>query len=58
VIVPFPRGAAADTLARAIAQRRGDRLGQPPVVENRPGGNSVVATQTRLCIPCDGHALT
>jgi tripartite-type tricarboxylate transporter receptor subunit TctC len=57
VIVPFPPGGATDMLARLIAQRLGDRLGQPLVIENRPGGNGVVASQALLGAPADGHAL-
>jgi tripartite-type tricarboxylate transporter receptor subunit TctC len=57
VIVPFPPGGATDMLARLIAQRLGDRLGQPLVIENRPGGSGVVASQALLGAPADGHAL-
>ena len=57
VIVPFPPGGATDMLARLIAQRLGDRLGQPLVIENRPGGSGVVASQALLGAPADGQAL-
>ncbi|WP_187829898.1 Bug family tripartite tricarboxylate transporter substrate binding protein [Siccirubricoccus phaeus] len=57
VVVPFPPGGATDMLARLISQRLGDRLGQPLVVENRPGGVGVVASQNILASPADGHAL-
>ena len=57
VLVPFPPGGATDMLARLIAQRLGDRLGQPLVLENRPGGSGVVASQALLGAPADGHSL-
>ena len=38
IIVPFAAGGPADNFARFIGQRMGDSLGQPFVVENRPGG--------------------
>lgn len=57
VLVPFPPGGATDMLARLIAQKLGGRLGQPLVIENRPGGNGVVATQAMLTSPLDGHTI-
>jgi tripartite-type tricarboxylate transporter receptor subunit TctC len=57
IIVPFPPGGATDMLARLVSNRLGDALGQPLVVENRPGANGVVATQALLGVPADGHAL-
>src|SRR5207244_11023327 len=57
VIVPFPPGGATDMLARLLAQRLGDRLGQRLVIENRPGGSGVVASQALLGAPADGQAL-
>jgi tripartite-type tricarboxylate transporter receptor subunit TctC len=57
IIVPFPPGGATDMLARLVASGLGESLGQPLVVENRPGANGVVATQALLGAPADGHAL-
>ncbi len=57
VVVPFPPGGATDMLARLIAQGLGEKLGQPLVIENRPGANGVVATQNLLGSPADGHSL-
>ena len=57
VIVPFAPGGSTDLLARQLAGRVGDRLGQPLVIENRPGGNGVIGTQALLNAPADGHTL-
>ena len=56
-IVPYAPGGLPDTVARWVAQRLGDRLGQSVVVDNKPGGNGVVAYQALLqSTPSDGHA--
>lgn len=57
LIVGFPPGGPADISARAIADPLGAVLGQPVVVENRPGAASVVAVQSLLSSPADGHTL-
>jgi len=46
-----------DTIARVIGQKLSDTWGQPVVVENRPGGNGVVAAQYVLTKPADGYTL-
>jgi tripartite-type tricarboxylate transporter receptor subunit TctC len=56
-IVPYAAGGLPDTVARIVAQRLGDRLGQPVIVDNKPGGNGVVAFNALLqSSPADGHA--
>lgn len=56
-IVPYAPGGLPDAVARLVAKQLGDRLGQSVVVDNRPGGNGVVAYQTLLqSTPSDGHA--
>ncbi|WP_137920649.1 tripartite tricarboxylate transporter substrate binding protein [Hydrogenophaga sp. 2FB] len=56
-IVPYAAGGLPDTVARVVAKHLGERLGQSVVVDNRPGGNGVVAYQTLLqSTPGDGHA--
>ena len=57
VLVPNPPGGATDTLARTIGPRLSERLGQPVVVENRPGANGNIATELAAKAPADGYTL-
>jgi tripartite-type tricarboxylate transporter receptor subunit TctC len=56
-IVPFPPGAFNDTLARTLAAELPKTLGQPVVVENRPGGNTIIGTEAAAKSPPDGYTL-
>jgi len=56
-IVPFPPGAFNDTLGRTISAELSKTLGQPMVVDNRPGGNSVIGTEIAAKSPPDGYTL-
>lgn len=57
VIVPFAPGGGADTTARAIADKLGPALGQTVVVENRPGGLTVIGADAVAKAPSDGYTL-
>lgn len=57
VIVPFPPGGATDTVARAVAQKMSARLGQPFVVENRPGATGTIGATAVKRAPADGYTL-
>lgn len=57
IVVPFGPGGGTDLAARAIAEQLAPALGKPVVVENRPGGNSVIASRIVATAPADGHAL-
>ena len=57
IIVPFAPGGPADLYARVIGARLQDALGQPFVVENRPGGGSVVGTDAAAKSAPDGYTL-
>jgi tripartite-type tricarboxylate transporter receptor subunit TctC len=56
-IVSFPPGGSADLVARAIAPRMGERLGQPVVVENRPGAGGNLGVEAVAKAPPDGHTI-
>ncbi len=56
-IVPFPPGAFNDTLARTLAAELPKTLGQPVIVENRPGGNTIIGTELAAKSPPDGYTL-
>ncbi len=57
MVVPFPPGGAADTFARYLSDRLGRAWGQPMIVDNRPGGGGIVATQYTAKSPADGYTL-
>ena len=56
-IVGFPPGGPNDILARLVGQWLSDRLGQPFVVENRPGASGNIATEAVVRAPADGYTL-
>jgi len=57
LIVPYAPGGLPDTVARVVGQKLSDKWGQPVVVENKPGGNGVVAAQALAARPADGYTL-
>lgn len=56
-IVPFPPGAFNDTLGRTISAELSKTLGQPVVVDNRPGANSIIGTEAAAKSPPDGYTI-
>ena len=56
-IVPFAPGGSTDILARLVADRLKDRLGQPIVIVNRPGANSDIGYKAAAAAPADGHTI-
>ena len=56
-IVPYPPAGTTDVLARIIAQWLTEKLGQPVVVENRPGAGNNLGTEAALTAPPDGYTM-
>jgi tripartite-type tricarboxylate transporter receptor subunit TctC len=57
IVVPFPAGGPSDVLARMIGQKMTEDWGQPVVVENRPGANTVIGAQLVAKAAPDGYTL-
>jgi tripartite-type tricarboxylate transporter receptor subunit TctC len=57
IVVPFAPGGGTDVVARSLAERLAPILGVPVLVDNKPGGNSVIATRLVATAPPDGHTL-
>ena len=57
IIVPVAAGGGVDVMARLLAQRLGDRLGQQFIVENRAGAAGVIGTKSVIRSPADGYTL-
>ena len=57
LIVPDGPGSAPDTRARQIGGKLAEGLGQPIVVENRPGGSMIIGAEAAARAPADGHTL-
>jgi tripartite-type tricarboxylate transporter receptor subunit TctC len=57
IVVGFPPGGGADITARLIGQWLSERLGQPFIIENRPGAGSNIATEAVVRAPADGYTL-
>ncbi len=57
MIIPYPPGGGNDTLGRLFAAKLGDRMGQPVVVENRPGAGTLIGTELAAKSPPDGYTI-
>jgi len=55
MIVPYAPGGATDVLARPIAQKLSEQVGQPVIVENRPGANATIGADHVARAPADGY---
>jgi tripartite-type tricarboxylate transporter receptor subunit TctC len=57
LLVPYPPGGITDVLTRSLAELMRKDLGQPVVVENKPGANTAVAAQALAMAPADGYTV-
>jgi tripartite-type tricarboxylate transporter receptor subunit TctC len=57
LVVPFPPGGITDTFARLVSGKLSEALGQPIVIDNRPGAGTILATQEVVAAKPDGNTL-
>lgn len=57
IVVPYPPGGGIDILARQLADHFQSRWGQPVVVENKPGGSTIIGVDNVAKAPADGHSI-
>jgi tripartite-type tricarboxylate transporter receptor subunit TctC len=56
-VIPYPPGGASDVTARTLGIKLSEALGQPVVIENRPGANGIIALENVAKSPPDGYTL-
>jgi tripartite-type tricarboxylate transporter receptor subunit TctC len=57
IVVPSAAGGALDITTRLVAQKMGEKLGQTVIVDNRPGGDTLLGTRMVKDAPADGYTL-
>ena len=57
IVIPFPAGGPTDVVGRFIGQKLSEQLGQPVVIDNKPGGNGTIGPMEVTRAPKDGYTL-
>ncbi|MBF5007027.1 tripartite tricarboxylate transporter substrate binding protein [Diaphorobacter sp. NR2-3-3-1] len=57
LVVPFAAGGAVDTVGRSVGERLAVQMGQPVIVDNKPGANANIGTENVAKSPADGYSL-
>ena len=57
IVSPYPAGGTTDIMARLVGPKLTEAWGQPVIVDNRPGGNTVIGTEAMVKSPPDGYTL-
>ena len=57
IIVPFPAGDGLDIQARTIGQKLSERLGQPVIIDNKPGAGTLIGVEAAAKSPGDGYTI-
>lgn len=57
VVVPFPAGGNSDLIARTLAMKLSQTWNQPVIVDNKPGGDTLIGTSDVVRAPADGHTI-
>ena len=57
MVLSFPPGGGTDAIARPLAQRMARSLGQPVIIDYRPGANGILALELVAASPADGYTL-
>jgi tripartite-type tricarboxylate transporter receptor subunit TctC len=57
IVVPFPPGGVTDPVARAFGQKISESVGQPVIVDNRPGGGGLIGAEVVKRAPADGYTI-
>lgn len=57
LLLPYPPGGGTDFFARTVSQKMSESLGQPVIVDNRPGASTIIAVETLMNAPPDGHTV-